>query len=287
MTEMTLAELEEALAQRPAPPDACDLMEAVVSHHRATASGSSVPLARALHGLGHMRLQNQQEQAALAAWDHACDLLNSPQQEVAGANLNIDVLIDKGGLLCAMQDGSAAEAPLLEATALLKAAGAATPRFVWAYNLLATAYQLTERPEDGLAALRQSEQAARMLAKATRADRDAANLALILNNIGRAQITLGRVQEACYTLLECLEVTRSLIEDGNNQHHLILHSAVSNRYGCALEQTGQLDAALPYQAEAAGIMRQLVSSGRGELADDLHQVEADLGRVRTKLAHQA
>jgi tetratricopeptide (TPR) repeat protein len=257
-------------------------LEAIVGLHRAGAA--LMPLATALRKLGHVRLQQGNAPAALEAWQEASNLLRAIPLDPAAAAMFVDALIDLGGLLCAAQRGEAAEAPLLEVTAILRGEARATGQFAWALNLLAASRQLTGRAEDALAALYEAEAVAQAIARESQSPRDAASWALILNNIGRAEIAVGRPQDACRTLETCLAVTRELVQADGSPNDLTLHSAVSNRYGRALEQIGRQAAALPYYSEAVEIMRALVSGGRQDLAEDLADVEADLTRLHGTLA---
>ena len=280
-TQISLSAIEDELVQAPAPDRAAELLEAMVAHLRRTGSGSPAPLAKALHRLGHARIQCAQQGAAQALWEEAAALLAGGPLDAAGALTRVDALIDLGGLSCAGRDGTAAEPPLHEAIKALR--GQPSARLVWAMNLLAQAYTLSGRKPLALATLREAEPIAQALARETRTPQDAATWALLLNNIGRAELAAGEAEAACATLESCLTVTRELIEQSGTSSDLTLHSAVSNKYGKALERTGQLDAALPYYTETVDIMRALVHGGRDDLAHDLEHVEADLDRLRGKL----
>ncbi len=277
----TLAELEQQLADGPGPEQACAVLEAMVGQLRTTGSGSPAPLARALHRLGHARIQCGRQDTAARLWQEAAALLADGPLDPPTAQLRLDTLIDQGGLRCAERDGAAAQAPLQEAIALMQ--GRPGRRLVWTMNLLAQAYALSGRKPEALATLRQAEPTAQALARQTAAPQDEAAWALLLNNIGRAELAAGEAEAACDTLARCLAVTRGLIEESGTANDLTLHSAASNKYGKALERTGQLDAALPHYTETVDIMRKLVTGGRRDLAHDLEHVEADLDRLRGKL----
>jgi len=278
----TLAGLESVLTSEPTLQQASEALEAIIALHRAGAA--PMLLAMALRRLGHVRLQQGQPPAAIEAWQEASDLLRAKTLDSPSAEMFVEVLIDLGGLLCAVQCGEAAEVPLLEATTILRDERRVTGRFAWTLNLLAASRQLNGRAEDALTALREAEAVAKAVAHDSRSPPDAARWALILNNIGRAEIAIGRPQDACRTLETCLAVTRELIQAGGSPNDLTLHSAVSNRYGHALEQIGQPAAALRFYTETVEIMRTLVSAGRRDLAEDLADVEADLARLCGALA---
>jgi len=276
----TIAELEAALARAASAEQAEAALRAIVALRR---SGTAAPLAGALHQFGHVQARQGKMPDAIDAWREASDLLRDMSFDKSATESFVEILIDLGGLHCAMQSGDAAEMTLLEAIAILRAENSATARFTWALNLLAAARRLMGRNEDALIVLYEAETVARTVAHASRAATDAANWALILNNIGREELTAGRPANARDTLERCLAVTRELVQTSGSQNDLTLHAAASNRYGHALEELGQPAEALPCYAETVEIMRSLVGGGRQDLADDLADVEADLARLRQTL----
>jgi tetratricopeptide (TPR) repeat protein len=279
----TLADLERILAQDPTLRQAGEALEAIVALHQARAA--PIPLAMALRRLGHVRLRSGQLSLAVDTWQKASHLLRGRANDPTAVSGLAEVLIDLGGLLCATQRGEAAEDPLIEATAILRAESHMSGRFAWALNLLAASRQMTGRAEAALEALREAEAVARHIAVASRSSSDAAKWALILNNMGRIEIDAGRPEAARHTLEICLEVTRELLEVERSPNNLTLHSAVSSRYAQAMERIGQPAMALPYYDEAVEIMQALIKDGRQDLTDDLADVEANRSRLLEKLGN--
>jgi tetratricopeptide (TPR) repeat protein len=277
----TLGEWESALAGAATIEQAEAAALAIVVLRR---GGEPGKLASALHQLGHVQAQRGGLPDASDSWREASGLLRDDLNNPDRHTIFVEVLIDLGGLHCAMQSGDTAEAALLEAVAILRAADSQTARFAWALNLLATARRLMGRNEDALAALYEAETVARSVAHTTRSPTDAAGWAMVLNNIGREELAAGRPEAARATLETCLGITRELAQVSGTPNDLTLHAAVSNRYGHALEDLGQPAAALPCYSETVEIMRSLVGGGRQDLADDLADVEADLKRLREVLA---
>jgi tetratricopeptide (TPR) repeat protein len=260
---------------------------AVVARHRRAAD--RLPLARALYHLGHAglaRREDAQAEAAeaIAAWQEAASLLRPVMRAPADQDLFIELLIHLGGLLCCEQSGRMAAEPLEEAADILHAAGDATPRFVWTLNLLAAARQMQGHTEAALAVLIEAESTARAVARASRTAEDAAGWAMVLNNLGRAELALGRPRSARRTLEACGAVTRELVAARGAPDDRTLHAAVTNRHGHALEQTGEKAAALACHGEAVAIMRALVGAGRVDLAEDLAGVEADWARLEAAMS---
>ena len=232
-------------------------------------------LAALLHRQGCLALQSGAPQHARACWEEAYAACG----EAASARQRAAIAADLGRLLLTMKDRSAISM-LDRAITLLRPEPGHDGELAYA---LAARGSAARHDGDLPAAIAGLSEAAALLEvhlAQTRSSRDAAALAHALLDLGRAHLETGGVAQARESFATCVELAEALNAADPTQAARNILNAALNHLGHAEEACGRPERALPLYERSALDMRRLVDEGRADLADDLAQAEADLGRTR-------
>lgn len=238
------------------------------------ASGAGV-LASLLHRQGVAHLECGAPHRARSCWEAA----RAACGETAPVQQRAAITADLGRLLLALGDSSAAEA-LDEAIGLLRGEASQEGALAMALASRAGAARHEGDLDQAIASLSEAASLLERRLEQTRSPRDATTLTHALLDLGRAQMSAGRTLAARASFADAVELSALLRDTDPSRTARNLLNAALNHLGRAEEELGQPERALSLFERSAADMRRLVSEGRGDLADDLAQAEADLARVR-------
>jgi tetratricopeptide (TPR) repeat protein len=271
--EAPVAEAAEAVPAR---------LEAAVAAELARLAEAALPpgptLIDLLHRQGAARIAAGAPDEAAACWADAAALPAEgvpPRQAAA-------LLLDLGRLRLGMGAPDRAAAPLDAAIAVLRAGepnGRDLP--------LALAARAAAAAGRRAAIALLTEAAALLEARVQRrgSAQDAAQLAHVLLDLGRAQDAQGDRVAARDAYAGGVEVTAALVQAAPSHQSRNIRNAALNHLGRSEAALGRPEVAIGLFRDSAADMRRLVHhEGRRDLADDLARAEADLAALQAVMA---
>jgi tetratricopeptide (TPR) repeat protein len=193
------------------------------------------------------------------------------------------VQIQLGFLLCSLSDPEAASRHLSEAVDRLRSTNVDDRTFVAALNGEASAFAMLGKHADAIESLQQAATIAERISTGSRAAPDAAQWAMLLNNLGRALLEAGDISSSRSAMLRCIAVTQELVRFADTDDSRNLHAAATCRLGSVHEAAGDFAAAESCYVESVADMRHLVEERKlSQFAGDYSHVTERLARLRAQ-----
>ena len=254
------------MTEKPLPPGILLQLEQRVRHLRGgttDAPEGKAALADALEQLAGVRLSLGQLLEAKQNLLEAVTLVRPStilDDGPAKAQL-ADLQIKLGYLFCSLEEPSSALDQFYGAICYFENSRDNLRGLAAALNGQASAYGMFENHIAAIECLRKAAVIIEGIATSSRSPGDTAQWAMLLNNLGRAQLAAKDVPSAMKVMQHCATITQELVGASENHEHRNMHAAVTCRLGSVYEAAGRA-------AEAEACYRQSVNDMR-HLVEDL------------------
>lgn len=179
------------------------------------------------------------------------------------------IQIKLGYVFCSLEDGATALSHFAQAIDYFRDQPDDQRAVIAALNGQATAHGLMNSQDRAIECLEQAQGIAERIAKVSQSAMDAEQWAMLLNNLGRAQLAVGDFPSATTAMMRCVGITQELRRFEDSHARRNLHAAVTCRLGNVHEAAGRLAEARACYRESVGDMRHLVEElGLRQFAHD-------------------